>query len=472
MHIMKQKKILFLPMILCFTLTACEEWFDLSPKSELKAEDLFETEQGFRDALIGCYALMAQPELYGAALTYTYMDVLSGYYTTASGSLNAFRYAYEHDYTNQIEESRKDDIWKKQYNVIANLNCLLERIDEKADVFSADNYELIKGEALAMRGFIHFDLLRMFAPSPSGCIPSAEDAIPYVDRYTNQLFPRLTLSEVLERIIDDLQQARILLAEVDPYGPRHGDFDLENLTGILKGRTFRLNYYATTALLARTLLYRGGKNDKSQAYEYATEVIKSNLFPLIGSADLSSIDQNGFVQENIFALEYIGLKEELIDVYFYVPSTSSQMLAISSTTLNKIYPVALNIDYRKQWWLEESGSYHLVSKYNYSERVPLLKVSEMYLIATETAPTLDLAAEWFNQLQYHRGLPDEELSETQLKERLLKEYAKEFLAEGQLFYAYKRMNIDKTPITDTPLANPKVVYTLPLPEENTFFVSD
>lgn len=463
---------LAISVIACISLTSCEEWFDLSPKSELKAEDLFETEQGFRDALIGCYALMAQPELYGAELTYTYMDVLGGYYTTASGSLNTFRYAYEHDYTNQIEESRKDGIWKKQYNIISNLNSLLERIDAKEDVFSEGSYNLIKGEALAMRGLIHFDLLRMFAPAPSCCSIMTEPAIPYVDRYTNQLFPRLSVAEVLERIVEDLKQARALLAEVDPYGPHHGDYDLENLTGIWRGRAFRLNYYATTALLARTLLYRGEEADKSQIYGYATEVIESNLFPLISSADLSSLDQNGFVQENIFALECIGMKEDLIDKYFYVPSTSSQMLAISSTTLGEIFPLSLSIDYRKQWWLEESGSYHLVSKYNYSERVPILKVSEMFLIATETAATMELAAQWFNKLQYHRGLPDEELTVDNLKERVLLEYAKEFLAEGQLFYAYKRMNMDKAPITHTPIDNPMTMYTLPLPEENTFFTSE
>ena len=469
---MIRKISLAISVIVCITLTSCEKWFDLSPKSELKADDLFETEQGFRDALIGCYALMSQPELYGAELTYTYMDVLSGYYTTASGSLNAFRYAYEHDYTNQTEENRKDGIWKKQYNIISNLNSLLERIDAKKDVFSVGSYNLIKGEALAMRGLIHFDLLRMFAPAPSSCPIMTEPAIPYVDRYTNQLFPRLSVSGVLERIVEDLQQARTLLAEVDPYGPHHGDYDLENLTGIWKGRAFRLNYYATTALLARVLLYREEENDRLQAYGYATEVIESNMFPLISSADLSSLDQNGFVQENIFALECIGMKEDLIDNYFYVPTTSSQMLAISSTTLGEIFPLSLSVDYRKQWWLEESGSYHLVSKYNYSERVPILKVSEMYLIAAETAATMELAAQWFNRLQYHRGLPDEELVIDNFKERLLQEYAKEFLAEGQLFYAYKRMNVSKVPISNTPIDNPGIVYTLPLPIENTFFTSE
>ena len=43
---------------LAITLTSCEDWFDISAKSELKADDLLNNEQGYRDALIGCYASM------------------------------------------------------------------------------------------------------------------------------------------------------------------------------------------------------------------------------------------------------------------------------------------------------------------------------------------------------------------------------------------------------------------------------
>ena len=47
------KKTLLFILLPLFTLTSCEDWFDITPKSELKADDFFETEQGMRDALIG-----------------------------------------------------------------------------------------------------------------------------------------------------------------------------------------------------------------------------------------------------------------------------------------------------------------------------------------------------------------------------------------------------------------------------------
>ena len=33
-------------------LTGCNDWLDVSPKADMKAEDLFGTEAGFRDALV------------------------------------------------------------------------------------------------------------------------------------------------------------------------------------------------------------------------------------------------------------------------------------------------------------------------------------------------------------------------------------------------------------------------------------
>ena len=46
-------------MMLCLSLFAfgCNDWLDVQPKSQVKEEDLFSSESGFRDALTGIYAL-------------------------------------------------------------------------------------------------------------------------------------------------------------------------------------------------------------------------------------------------------------------------------------------------------------------------------------------------------------------------------------------------------------------------------
>ena len=45
--------------------TSCENWLDVKPKAEIKWDVMFETEQGFKDALIGCYYNLADESVYG-----------------------------------------------------------------------------------------------------------------------------------------------------------------------------------------------------------------------------------------------------------------------------------------------------------------------------------------------------------------------------------------------------------------------
>ena len=53
-------------------------------------------------------------------------------------------------------------------------------IYEQRNVFSSGVYEAVKAEAMALRGFLHFDLLRGFAPSYLRGADKA--AIPYVKK--------------------------------------------------------------------------------------------------------------------------------------------------------------------------------------------------------------------------------------------------------------------------------------------------
>lgn len=456
-------------LILAQSLSSCEDWFDISAKSELKGEDMLASKEGYRDALIGCYATMAGQDLYGGLLSMTYLDVLGQYYSTANTALHNFYHAYGYDYEYAVEEARKDNIWKHLYNVAVNTNNILDNIDGDKGLFGEGEYNIIKGEALAIRAYIHFDILRLFAKSPDMDGGLQSKAIPYVDRFTNELYEQLTVDGVLQRITSDLETARTLLKDTDPYGVSHAAYDMNALTGIWKGREYRMNYYAVTALLARTYLYRGQKADKAKAFLYAKEVIDSGMFPLITSADIGSIDDNGFVKENICALENKSVKDNIADKYFYVANTNYNFLAMNSSTLGKVFPATLDMDYRLKWWIETSGSYKLLAKYNFSKRVPLLKIAEMYLIASEAAGTLEEADRYYNILQYHRGLPNETLTSENLQEKILQEYAKEFIGEGQLFYAYKRMAFNKKPITNTAINNPEAVYVLPLPKENSYF---
>src|SRR3712207_9117789 len=57
-------------------------------------------------------------------------------------------------------------IWLSMYNTIVNDNLLLSKFDDhSATLLSKEVADLMHGEALALRAYMYFDLLRMFSPA-------------------------------------------------------------------------------------------------------------------------------------------------------------------------------------------------------------------------------------------------------------------------------------------------------------------
>ena len=256
---------------LFLALTACNDWLNVSPKTDMKAEDLFSTEAGFRDALIGVYALMATDNLYGKNLSYAYLDVLAQYYTsphsnTSAGYEHNLKNAAAYNYTETGEESRILSIWSSHFSAIANINQALLFIDENRDVFtSEDIHHIYKGEFLSLRALLHFNVLRLFALSPMMDNQNGLNtlSIPYVEQYKNIAQPQLTVKEVLAKIVKDLLAAKDLMREREI-------FNESDASSPMYKRSQRMNYYAVTALLARVYLYG---NDKKSALTEVKEII-------------------------------------------------------------------------------------------------------------------------------------------------------------------------------------------------------
>ncbi|HEY8894731.1 MAG TPA: RagB/SusD family nutrient uptake outer membrane protein, partial [Niastella sp.] len=55
----------------------CKKWLDVSPETQVRERDLFETEDGFKDALIGTYQLLSDKKAYGQNLTMGFADALA-----------------------------------------------------------------------------------------------------------------------------------------------------------------------------------------------------------------------------------------------------------------------------------------------------------------------------------------------------------------------------------------------------------
>lgn len=102
------------------------------------------------------------------------------------------------------------------YNAIANCNHILANVDEKKGVFSSGVYEAVKAGGYGITGILAFRCVRGFAPSYLRGANVA--AIPYVEEVTNKPIAQLTVAEVIDKVIDDVEAARKLIKEVDRSG--------------------------------------------------------------------------------------------------------------------------------------------------------------------------------------------------------------------------------------------------------------
>ena len=201
-------------LVLFFSLVSCNEWLNVSPEDQIGEKDLFDNGKAFRNSLNGIYKSMAEYELYGRQLSWGLPEAMAQTYdyTWATSRSNDLQFTSNYDWTNSHLEPIIDKTWSKAYNVVANCNNLIQNI-EKADpeLFSEKNPEKrsIWGDALALRAYIQFDMLRIFAPAP---VTSPKGTyIPYIKGYPEVLSVKLSVEECKKNVIQDLEDARKLV---------------------------------------------------------------------------------------------------------------------------------------------------------------------------------------------------------------------------------------------------------------------
>lgn len=463
---MKKKTGLLSLICSLLLLCSCEDWLNVKPSNETAASELFSTERGFQEALSGAYTLMTAAELYGREMTFGFVDAIAQQYAWGQYDNYPYYYAQNYDYAKGTSITLCDNIWNKQFNVIANVNDLLAFVDTRRNVFATDdNYSLIKGEALALRAFLHFDLMRLYVPYDADGTSDLK-VMPYVEVFSKNTSESLTQQEVTDKIIRDLKAAAGLL-KCDPI-----------LTGIsspdvwFKNRQYHLNYYAVEALLARVYLYTG---NTAEALPYALEVIgaqEKGCFPFVTSENATSSDRSRldrtFSTEQVFTLDIRDLQDNTAG---YTWQVSDATMLTPQNLPDKIYETSRGYsDYRHSFFERESGKDNIPSKFwqldpkkEFVHKMPLIRISEMYYIAAECAES----AGYLNTVRRARNITDDlpsGLEGEDLQNEILKEYNKEFFGEGQLFYYHKRRQTQ-----NLGLYYVQPDYQLPMPENEINF---
>ena len=447
-----------------FALTSCADWFDISPKTDVKADDLYETENGFVSSLAGIYVLMTDEGVYGSNMSFGLLDQLVQMYdlipdgaTTREGLYN-----YIQSSSGYNTKGKLQTMWLNSYNIIANANNLLKWLDKKGDMVILDDNtrNMLRGEALALRAYLHFDLLRGWGPMNYAGNPDVRTTkcMPYRTVTDESKQPLLPANKIVENIIADLDSAKECLS----YEKK---IQLAAI-GDESKRRFRMNYHAVNALMARVYNYAG---ESELAKFHAKAVIDScglrlqtgnDEDPVLFSETISGVN---IYQMLDFFSDYFDNGEKITQKYYLTLETKNLLFETSGSESQDMR--AKSTAFLKS----DDGQKFVTRKYikNDNEIIPLIRLPEMYYIMAEASEGEE-AAYYINTVRNKRGISSTANvvcnTPEQKRNALSNEYRKEVYAEGQYFYFLKSHGITGTLPYNEKISLQEEQFVFPLPD--------
>ncbi|MBV7532554.1 RagB/SusD family nutrient uptake outer membrane protein [Chitinophaga sp. sic0106] len=440
---------IFLVSCAALLMTACSKYLDVKPNSSILESEAYSSQAGFENHLNGVYLNLASQSLYGGMANMIAPELLAQRYMQSSPSgadIFKYRVVSSYQWGDPTTKAMFSSIWSSSYAQIANLNNILQQIDGKKQLFVDSAFNKVKGEALALRTFLYFDLLRLFGPVYS--VDSARDAIPYYSTVTRGPNDYMPANQLMDSLMRDGLAARALL---DPQYAYKKSF---------------FSYHAVTAMLARMSLYRGAN---AQAFDFATEVIRNQPGKygfngpggaatdpaLSGDAVLAFQNAKLIDVHNKYFSEAITDETQLLFPFGEVLSNCFEGQTADERFRPSIFALPTQVPHTS----------YCIYKFSKGNLVPIIRASECYLIAAETAADPAEGLRYLNLLRAARNIRT--LTDaTNLNDNIRKEYMKEFWVEGQLFYYYKRKQTAAIPNNygGAEVRMSKATYVVPLPE--------
>lgn len=290
---------------------SCSDFLNLSPYSEITAENFYQNEEDFTQAINGAYQPLRN--MYNTEewnLGEAKSDNTTYIIHIAKSSLDG-------EDPDQFRETSTNGNVGTKYNncyvIIGRANRIISEID-KAD-FGSEAKNNLKGQALFLRAFSYFSLVQYFGGVPLHTIPSTV--------YEDAFKPRASVEEVYEQIIKDAQEASNLLPVKSKQEPGR----------VSKGtaQTLLGNVYIVLKRWA-------------EAEHVLKEIVSSNEYELL--ADYGSIysTANKNHKESIFEIQYMqdaSLGQQSDFIYRFLPYLTNPS-AITGTTPD---PCPSNVDH-------------------------------------------------------------------------------------------------------------------------------
>lgn len=469
----------YLLCTLALPLLGCSDFLDVNPKGEVFDKDIFESAEGYEDALYGIYAELGTQQYLYSDYMFWIPETLSINVTLSDNAMSNMAIG---EWTKSTASNTRLSIWSAAYKAINHINNIVSHIEKGGD-YEFRYTQLYKGEALALRAMLHFDLLRMFGAPNWADEASKARAIPYVSKYSFDITRFSSLDETYEKIIADLLAAEECLAEDETL---IGEVRTNATNGgFTSCRIIHMNLYAVQALLARVYWF---KDDLANAAIYAKKVIDSGKFGFrpvtaFNQPDNGALDLN----ETIFGI-YSTESQKKNAAKYQLNNTLGISAFTMATDYQSLYleGSGAQTDYRLAAWFDNSLSTlrRLVNPTYYTSDTPsysgnsilginIFRIPEMYYIMAESLLENDpkTATEYFDDVIKTRGLDAlGDQGRTVTADDLYIERRKEFYGEGLHWSNMKRLGKDIKATPSITLSGSDVnTYKIPIPmkeEEN------
>src|SRR4029078_4768519 len=411
-------------------LSSCKKSFlDLRPYTSVSSYVAITNESDMQSALNGAYGNMNSPNLYGRS-TPLFGDLVSDNVYISAINSNRYLDFFQINYT--VTDANGQGIWQSSYSTILRANNVIN-----SSLQGNENIDQLRGEALAIRGLMYFELVKFFA-KPYTVDPNAL-GVPLILTYDPTLKPtRNSVQEVYTQIEKDLTEAGTLMTQDKSSG--------------------FFTKWAAKALLARMYQFKG---DWDKAQTTAEDVINNSGYSLLQLGDVLTFWQNNTDRNDKLEVLFEIVFDATNNIgnsslpYFFDQTGYGDALATES-----LYDLYSNTDVRKDLFIVGSpirgGDVKVVNKFPNTgsadkDEMKVIRMSEVYLIAAEAAYHNNdetTALTYLNDVATQRdpGFAGYSSSGQALLDDILLERRKELAFEGHRYWDLARNNLDVTRI--------------------------
>ena len=301
------KKYIIVALLAILTLNSCKDFLVEEPIMSQSTELTLSNYNGLNSSVAGAYAPLASSSWYGAFFVLNSEMRVGNAMIPVNTEFTSGRMTTP--YNMSYDPSSTEGLWSYAYHVISAANNVLDAIEENGESMisssvSEEDISNLKAEALALRAFAHFDVLRLYARTDGKT--NQEYGIPLIltPQSPTDMPARATVEESFAQIIADFKEAESLMA--DDY-VRSGVTDSK---AVITKNVIR-------ALLSRVYLYH---KDYQKAADYATLVINSGDYRLWTAKEYPSVWGKDVAGDGEVIFEVYGKQANDYDGYWEGPS--------------------------------------------------------------------------------------------------------------------------------------------------------